>query len=210
MELKNCACCMSLFQPSNSIQKYCSIKCRTKATNKRYKDYIRAYRKAKHKPNIKQCKICGKTFEATRAWKTCSDSCSYKNKLRCSKKYYDSLPPRKRKVNRHKCRRCKKPLAGKRMTARYCCTRCHWLYLRDLNRAKTPPRRCVVCDKLLRFHNNKTTCSVKCRAVCDVYRRESARKYRNERRHEAATASVLHILTTGQGEPHDRSITQQA
>lgn len=210
MDLKKCACCMSLFKPSHSLQKYCRIKCRTKATNARYEDYIRAYRKAKRKPNIKRCTICGKTFEANRAWKTCSVNCSFKNKLRCTKKYLDGLPSRKRKINRHKCRRCKTPLTRKYLSARYCCTRCRWMYIRDLLRAKTPPRRCVVCDKLLRFHDNKTTCSVKCRTVCDAYREESIRKFRKEHRHEAAIVSVLHILTTEQGEPHDRRITQQA
>ena len=63
---KTCPVCRTKFQTNRENKKFCSLKCRRKDENSRYKD----------KPVV--CKNCGKVFQASRYFnrKFCSKKCA--------------------------------------------------------------------------------------------------------------------------------------
>ena len=100
-----CPVCGKQFVQKTAIQKFCSVKCRQKAQNKRHADKVRQA-KAAQEPLRQACAVCGRVFEPRKnGAKYCSRKC-------CSKAAYqrkkEEEAPKREQARREKEERAQK------------------------------------------------------------------------------------------------------
>lgn len=111
---RSCLDCGDTFQPEHGSSRYCSVKCRKRAADQRYRT---AHQRTGYQGHDRECVGCGTVFQGHHKAKYCSEDCRRAARTR-------PVLARAPKARAVECQQCGHEFMATHRCAKYCSGRC--------------------------------------------------------------------------------------